>query len=114
MKKKDQRTFLDRQIIDKQNELMPIRTTMEQRVKNILVKEKAVSLYPNGPDRNKAIDDLETAKQKLLCSIGSYDCRLMEYSELLKKTSEKDTMFGSLPPCTSHECIEFFIRGLIF
>lgn len=114
MGKKNQRTALDQQIIDKQNELISIRVTMEQKVKNILVKEKAVSLYPDGPDKEKAIDDLETAKQRLLCSVGSYDCRLMELSKLLKKTSEKDTMFCSLPPCTSHECIEFFIRGLIF
>lgn len=114
MSKKNVPTYLDRQINDKMNELRNIMRTLQNRVQQIFIKEKAISLYPDGSDKEKAIDDLETAKQTLLCSIGSYDCRRMELAELLKKDGERNTTFGILLPTTSHEYIECLIRGLIF
>lgn len=114
MKKRNQRTFLDSQIMSKRDELQLVRNVLSTRVKNILAKEKAVLLYPDGPDKKKAINDLETEKQLLLCSVASYDTLRMEFRELLKKDSERNTTINIDIPCSSHEYIECIIRGLIF
>lgn len=114
MKKKNTPTFLDRQIINKQEEFQSIKNMLSARIKDVIVKEKAVALYPDGADKEKAIDDLETAKQLLLCSVGSYDCRRMEFAKLLKKEGERNTTFGMVLPFPSHEYIECVIRELLF
>lgn len=114
MKQKNVPTYLDRQINDKMNELRDIMRTLQIRIQQILIKEKIISLYPDGPNKEKAIDELETAKQTLLCSIGFYDCRRMELAELFKKDGERNTTFGMPLPDTSHEYIKSFISELMF
>lgn len=114
MKNKNVPTYLDRQISDKMNELRDIMRTLQTRIQQIFIKEKAVSLYPDGEDKEKAIDDLEAAKQTLLCSIGSYDCRRMELAELLKKDGERNTTKGFIMPCPSHEYVESVLYTIIF
>lgn len=114
MAKKVVDTPLDRQINNKMNELRDIMRTLQARVRQVLIKEKAVSVYPDGADKKKAEDVLELEKQKVLCSIASYDCRYMELTQLLSRNEERKTTQSFSLPCTSHEYVETIITSMIF
>lgn len=114
MAKKVIDTSLDRKIKDKMNELRDIMRILQARVRQVLIKEKTVSVYPDGVDKEKAKDALELERQKVLCSIGSYDCRYAELQKLLLRNEERKTTQSFSLPCASHEYVETIIASMIF
>ena len=48
-------------------------TNLEERAKAAIVRKGVIDLYPDGPDKDRAIKDFEAAQHSLLCAIGTVD-----------------------------------------
>lgn len=97
-KEKPRNTFLD----NKLHELTTIDNRLCKQVRKIVEKQAVIDIYPPGPDQDKAIKDLESAKYHLLYLIGEYDITRKEYYDLKKKHPECEVT--DFP--TSHDAIE--------
>lgn len=49
------------------------RSDLYTLAKSVVVRQGVVNLYPNGPDRQQAIKDLENIKYRMLCAVGTFD-----------------------------------------
>ena len=111
-KKNNQPTALDNRISAKRGELVEAENRLKNAAEKVIIANGVISLYPEGADKNHAIEDAEDYKYLLLCAIGVYDGLLRDYKELLKKTEERKTTL-SYPTayCSSHEVIERVYRN---
>ncbi len=76
-------------------------------VETIIRKQGVIALYPEGPDKNTAIQDCEKAKHKMICTIGAYDARRQEAIEYFKQNFEHlDGWADGTNKATSHAIIE--------
>lgn len=108
------KTGTDLAINSKIEELGEANERLTARARTAIIRQGAASLYPDGADKEKALDDLEKAKYSLLCAIGTYDGLYRDLKELLKKpASERNTSIGySINHfSTSHEIIENAYRN---
>ena len=48
-------------------------TNLEEKAKAVIVRKGVIDLYPDGPDKDRAIKDFEAAQHSLLCAIGTVD-----------------------------------------
>ena len=48
-------------------------TNLEEKAKAAIVRKGVIDLYPDGPDKDRAIKDFEAAQHSLLCAIGTVD-----------------------------------------
>lgn len=48
-------------------------TNLEEKAKAAIVRKDVIDLYPDGPDKDRAIKDFEAAQHSLLCAIGTVD-----------------------------------------
>lgn len=48
-------------------------TNLEEKAKVAIVRKGVIDLYPDGPDKDRAIKDFEAAQHSLLCAIGTVD-----------------------------------------
>lgn len=84
---------------NKKEELRRDREEVIRRAENVITKAGAVSLYPDGPDKEKALKDLEYAKESLLSAIGIHDGNRQEMQDMQKSYNdyshgrEKDSHF---------------------
>ena len=46
---------------------------LRELVKAAIVRKGVIDLYPDGPDKDRAIKDFEAAQHSLLCAIGTVD-----------------------------------------
>lgn len=87
------------------NEIREIRDNLYNAACAVVIKLGVIDLYPNGPDREKAIRDLELAKSNLLVCIGSYDTTRANIIN-----AWQNTRVGANPETyivDSHKVIEF-------
>lgn len=91
----------------KRDELIELtQRRLYKQIKEILIKQGVINIYPIGADRDKAKKDLESAKQYLLCIIAEYDDKSRQYNNCKKNYPEyKDVDFVS-----SHELIERYYK----
>ena len=78
--------------VEKYNELCDAIQEAKDRLFNAvskaIVKTEVVNIYPEGPDKNRAIKDSEQAKHYLLCAIESYNGRMQEAQEYYANNEE--------------------------
>ena len=48
-------------------------TNLEEKAKVAIVRKGVIDLYPDGPDKDRAIKDFEAVQHSLLCAIGTVD-----------------------------------------
>lgn len=107
-KKKVSDTVADRMIYEAEEITQSAKNRLVGAVQQVIIKQGVIDLYPEGPDQERAKEDLKKAKFSLLCAIGHYDGRLQEYKNALNKNEEwRETTIGKrcqfIP---SHEVIE--------
>ena len=73
----------------------------------VIQKQGVITLYPDGPDKNTAIQDCEKAKHKMICIIGEYDARRQELIDYFKQNFEYlEGWANGTNAGTSHAIIE--------
>jgi len=95
------------------NRLQNATWNLQDAVEEVLVKKDAVKVYPKGPDKEQAKQDLEKARYSLICHVGAVDARQQEaidyYTAHLDKLKEFNYKHPSLYS-TSHKIIENTIK----
>lgn len=114
-KKKTEINLFDEEMNNKNNAVFDAKKSIENKVYDIITKKGVIDLYPEGPDKEKALQDLEKAKKSLICSIGAYDSALAEYKRYYTNNFEKISArwinpadFGS-----SHYLVEIFYKHYV-
>lgn len=97
-------------------ELWDVERHLEECVEKSIARIGVVSLYPDGPDRRKALSDADEAKHSLLVAIGAFDTSRMVYNDYVNKHQENFDNPRKPWKHTSHETIErvyknFYKRG---
>lgn len=112
MKKKTEINLFDEEMNNKKEAVFSAKNSILNKVCDIVVKKGVIDLYPEGADKEKAVQDLEQAKKSLICSIGAYDSALAEYKRYYTNNFEKSSSrwidpedFGS-----SHYLVEMFYK----
>lgn len=88
MKKKAYNAY-DEHFKDLEKTLHEGRDRLIARVNDVIVKKGVIDLYPEGPDQQRAIKDLDAAKYALICAIGYYDGRLQELTQWFESNREQ-------------------------
>lgn len=57
------------------------RDRLYEKTRQVITRVGVINLYPDCPDRKKAVSDAEEAKHALIVAIGAYDTARMEYAE---------------------------------
>lgn len=83
------------------------RNRLTEKAKQVITRLGVINLYPDCPDRKKAVSDAEEAKHALIVAIGAYDTARMEYNNYIKKYAEKFENPKKEWTTTSHEIIEW-------
>lgn len=114
-KKKISDTATDRMINEAEELVQNAKNRLMDAVQQVIVKQGVIDLYPEGPDQERAKEDLKKAKFSLLCAIGHYDGRLQEYKNALNKNEEhRETTIGKRCQfVSSHEVIEIAYLGFL-
>lgn len=90
----------------KRDEVIKITQRLYKQVKEIMIKQGVIDIYPTGTDQDKAKKDLESAKQYLLCIINEYDDKNQQYNNSKKNYPE----YKSVDYPSSHEQIETYYK----
>lgn len=64
------------------------RDRLYEKTRQAITRVGVINLYPDCPDRKKAVSDAEEAKHALIVAIGAYDTARMEYNNYIKKYAE--------------------------
>ena len=73
----------------------------------VIQKQGVIALYPDGPDKNTAVQDCEKAKHKMICAIGAYDARRQELINYFKQNFEHlEGWANGTNAGTSHAIVE--------
>ena len=111
-KKKTEINLFDEEMNNKKEAVFSAKESIRNKVYDIIAKKGVIDLYPEGADKEKAIQDLEQAKKSLICSIGAYDSALAEYKRYytnnFEKISDRWTAPGDFG--TSHYLVEMFYK----
>lgn len=102
-------TYEDKKVKDLNFEVCEANRALRERVEKVIIRKGVIELYPEGPDKEKAIKDLEQAKYSLLCAIGRYDSVLNVYQNYLIATQDKritTIYYNAHSWYTSHQVIE--------
>lgn len=107
-KKKVSDTVADRMIYEAEEIAQSAKNRLVGAVQQVIIKQGVIDLYPEGPDQERAKEDLKKAKFSLLCAIGNYDGRLQEYKNALNKNEKwrETTISKRCQFIPSHEVIE--------
>lgn len=96
------------------NKLQTAMWNLQDAVEEVLKKKDAVEVYPEGPDKEQAKQDLEKVKQSLICRVGYMDGRQQEaidyYTAQFDKLEEFNYKHPNKYP-TSHELIENEVKN---
>ena len=78
-------------------------------VRDVIVKQGVISLYPDGPDKREAEEACEDARHQLLVAIGGYDLALKELRDYYNEHHDQLDRCVAWRPSrleTSHRLIE--------
>ena len=53
-------------------------TQLENKAEEAIIRKAVIDLYPDGPDKDRAVKDFESTQHSLLCAIGAVDGRRNE------------------------------------
>lgn len=81
------------------------RDRLMAKAREVITRKAVIDLYPDGPDRNAAIEEGEAAKRSLLCAIGAYDTSRREYNDYIKQNAERFDSPHRSWTTTSHDFI---------
>ena len=98
-------------------EALDAESCLQERARRVLVSRLAVELYPDGPDKKKAEEDLLTDRRHLLTYIGHYDGRLWELTNYYRDNSNNFVVMVNSTPSLfkdSHKVIEEVCRERLF
>lgn len=113
-KEKNVNKYYDEKFEEYLNQLEDAAWNLQKVVEEVLVKKDAVEVYPEGPDKEKAKQDLEKAKYSLICHVGAVDARQQEAIDYYTTHFDKLKEFNYKHPnkyFTSHEIIENTIKN---
>lgn len=109
---KKKQDHIDYRYRDIYEEVSNARINLLDRTRMTIIKEKAISLYPIGPDKDKAIKDFEESQKMLLVFMGTYEGRRQALIDYVKKNYDSHYCLNN-PPMTGHEVVEFAINTLM-
>ncbi len=100
----------------KENAFIETRFSIMSRTEEVIIKRLAVDMYPEGPDKQTAQNELNNAQQRLIKSIGAMDARRQELIDYYTTNLEKikESSYNLRDPhdySTSHALIETIIRN---
>ena len=84
-----EKTPEDNYLIDLQFKHIQSYGKLKEQVDKIITLNGIISIYPDGADKNKTVEDLNKAKNHLLCIIGEYDDLRRQYTHYFNKTKDK-------------------------
>ena len=102
---KDNKSYYDSIVDNKIDAIVQVTNYMSDVVKDIIIKKGVIDLYPDGADKDKAVENLEFAKRHLLCLIGEYDDLRNQISNDIEKYAGRLKNKYKVP-CDSHERVE--------
>lgn len=106
-KKKNADTSADLQLKELYYPFINLCDKFYSTIREVIVKEEVIKIYPDGADKNKAIKDYHFEQQHLLALIGEYDDLRDQISNFIKKNKEeRHTTTHWVIPRTSHATIE--------
>lgn len=85
------------------------KASLLSRASDVIIKSGVVNIYPDGPDKERAKEEAETAKFALLCSVAAYDSALAEIRGFYTRNADKLSQTKGIYPnnlLTSHAVIE--------
>lgn len=89
---------------------MDAESDLENRVKQVIVRKGVIDLYPDGPDKDRAIKDFEAAQYSMLCAIGTMDGLRNDLRSYIETHKDSFDVTASWPTPTklhtSHHVIE--------
>lgn len=89
-------------------ELTRAQTELADAVCAVIIKRDVLDLYPEGPDKEQAKEDLAKTQRSLICHVGAYDARRQETIEYYKKNYEALSLYPSPESrWTSHDVVEW-------
>ena len=83
------------------------RDRLYEKTRQVITRVGVINLYPDCPDRKKAVSDAEEAKHALIVAIGAYDTARMAYNNYIKKYAEKFDSPKEEWTTPSHEIVEW-------
>lgn len=106
-KNKDLNTPADLQLKRLYEPFHKVEKEIYATIREVIVKEEVIKIYPDGADKDKAIKDYHFEQRHLLALIGEYDDLRNQIDNFIKNTKEerKTTSHWSTP-MTSHKTIE--------
>ena len=86
---------------------------MKKYTRGIFIKQQTLLIYPEGPDKDQVINEIESLQQCLLSEINNYDEWYHKVKEYMFTYSDKFSYYSEwvLPP-TSHKIIENAIESV--
>jgi hypothetical protein len=113
--KKNEPTGADSFFLDLQYHISIVQIDLNMAIKDIIIKNGCINLYPDGADKDKAIKDAEKAKEHLLSVMGVYDDWLTNYkNKLVIYPKEERTVTKEWDEnrfLESHVLIERYYKG---
>ena len=112
MKKKIEINLFDEEMNNKNEAVFSAKESIRNKVYDAIIKKGVIDLYPEGPDKKKAVEDFEKAQKSLICSIGAYDSAVAEYKRYYTNNFEKISTKWIAPGDfgTSHTLVEMYYR----
>jgi hypothetical protein len=111
--KKRTTNYYDDRMEELVNTLYDAKARLEGKVNDVITKKNVIDLYPDGPDKNRAIKDFQEAQKSLLCAIGNYDGRMRDVKEFYTENYDKGTLNWRNPDTygKSHAIVEGVYRN---
>lgn len=116
-KEKPRRTVQDRNYRELWRDALTAKTRLKQKAQDVLVKKMAVELYPDGPDKKRAEEDLSVTKRGLLSAIGYYEERVREMIDYRRNNTNVITDIERYNPSIfdgSHQIVEQVCKTCLF
>lgn len=79
------------------------RRSMHTYCRQIIICKGSAEMLPDGPDRNKELQEIETYQKRILNLIAAYDDDLRQYNKI--NTSLLVHFTGKAKQLTSHEAL---------
>lgn len=106
-KKKNADTSADFQLKELYYPFIDLRDEFHSTIRQVIVKEEVIKIYPDGDDKDAAIKDYHFEQQHLLALIGEYDDLKNQIDNFIKNNKEeRHTTAHWEIPRTSHEAVE--------
>lgn len=102
----------DYKAMDLTHEVERIKNRLIAKTENVLFAKGVIDIYPEGADKEWAIDELQARQKFLIAEIGEYDIALKNLRDFVNK--KRDEITVAIPRFVgSHIIIEIAYRNFI-